>query len=77
MSIRALLVDDERPARRKIARFLEAEPDFEIVGECADGAEAVEAVARLHPDVVFMEMTSASTKCLIGCGRGVRRRTSK
>jgi two-component system, LytTR family, response regulator len=56
MSIRALLVDDERPARRKMARFLEAADDFEIAGEAEDGASAVAAIGRLHPDVVFLDV---------------------
>ncbi|MBZ5601412.1 MAG: LytTR family DNA-binding domain-containing protein [Acidobacteriia bacterium] len=56
MSIRTLLVDDERPARRKMSRFLEAAADFEIVGEAGDGAEAMEAVERLRPDVVFLDV---------------------
>lgn len=56
MSIRALLVDDERPARRKMTRFLEAAPDFEIAGEAGDGAEAIALVARTRPDVVFLDV---------------------
>lgn len=56
MSIRALLVDDERPARRKMARFLQSAPDFEIVGEAEDGEAAVAAIARLAPDVVFLDV---------------------
>ena len=56
MSIRVLLVDDERPARRKMRRFLEAQPDFEIAGEAGDGAEAVANIARARPDVVFLDV---------------------
>jgi two-component system LytT family response regulator len=56
MSIRTLLVDDERPARRKMQRFLDATPDFEVIGEAGDGAEAIAAVARLRPDVVFLDV---------------------
>ena len=36
--------------------ILEAEPDFEVVGEAADGAQAVDAAARLKPDVVLMDV---------------------
>jgi len=56
MSIRTLLVDDERPARRKMLRFLESAPDFEVVGEAENGAEGIAAVERLKPDVVFLDV---------------------
>ena len=56
MSIRTLLVDDERPARRKMQRFLDAASDFEVIGEAGDGAEAIAAIARLRPDVVFLDV---------------------
>jgi two-component system LytT family response regulator len=56
MSIRVLLVDDESPARRKMQRFLDAAPDFEIIGEASDGEEAISAIARLRPDVVFLDV---------------------
>jgi two-component system LytT family response regulator len=56
MSIRTLLVDDERPARRKMRRFLDATSDFEVIGEAADGVEAIAAIARLPPDVVFLDV---------------------
>ncbi len=56
MSIRTLLVDDERPARRKMQRFLDAEADFEVVGEAGDGAEAIAAISRIHPEVVFLDV---------------------
>ena len=56
MSIRALLVDDERPARRKMLRFLESAPDFEVVGEAGDGREALASIERLRPDVVFLDV---------------------
>jgi two-component system, LytTR family, response regulator len=56
MSIKLLLVDDERPARRKMLRFLEAASDFQVVGEADDGAQAIAAVERLRPDVVFLDV---------------------
>ena len=56
MPIRTLLVDDERPARRKMQRFLNAAGDFEVVGEAGDGAEAIAMIARLRPDVVFLDV---------------------
>src|ERR1043166_996726 len=56
MSIRVLLVDDERPARRKMRRFLGSAPDFEVIGEAGDGAEAMEAITRTQPVVVVLDV---------------------
>jgi two-component system LytT family response regulator len=54
--IRALLVDDEAPARAKVRKLLAAEADVEVVGEAADGVEAVAAVGAVAPDVVFLDV---------------------
>jgi two-component system LytT family response regulator len=56
MKIRALIVDDELPARELIAALLRDEPDVEIVGECANGRAAVAAIERLAPDLVFLDV---------------------
>jgi two-component system LytT family response regulator len=55
-TIRALIVDDEALSRQRVRRLLRAERDVSVVGECADGAAAVEAIARLAPDVVFLDV---------------------
>ena len=54
--IRALLVDDEEPARDRLRRLLTEVPDVEIVGEAGDGERAMEEIARLSPDVVFLDI---------------------
>ncbi len=54
--IKVLLVDDQQLIRLGFRLVLEAEPGLEVVGEGADGAEAVEAVRRLRPDVVLMDV---------------------
>lgn len=56
MKIRTLLVDDEDLARAAIRRALETMPDIEIVGECHNGVEAIEAIALLRPDLVLLDI---------------------
>ena len=54
--IRALIVDDEALARRRVARLLAERDDVEIVGECSGGEAAVEAIRRARPDLVFLDV---------------------
>ena len=55
-SIRLLLVDDHTVVRRGLRMVLSLERDLEVVGEAADGREALEQVAQLQPDVVLMDL---------------------
>ena len=54
--IRALIVDDEPPARDQVREFLSAEPDVLVVGESADGADALRQIGALEPDLLFMDI---------------------
>ena len=54
--MRVLIVDDERNGRERLRELLEAEPDVDIVGECGNGRDAVEAIASLTPDLVFLDV---------------------
>lgn len=55
-TIRALIVDDEPIARRGLRQNLQRESDVEIVGECANGREAIAAIKELSPDLVFLDV---------------------
>jgi two-component system LytT family response regulator len=54
--VRALIVDDEPLARRGVVLRLKKFRDVEVVGECGDGASAVEKILELTPDVVFLDV---------------------
>jgi two-component system LytT family response regulator len=54
--VRVLVVDDEELGRRKLAALLARASGVELVGECEDGLAAVEAIARLRPDLVFLDV---------------------
>lgn len=59
--IRVLVVDDHALFRRALAGLLEKEGGFEIVGQAADGGEAVAEAQRLHPDLVVMDVHMPGT----------------
>lgn len=54
--IRTIIVDDEPAARSRIARLLSQDPEMELVTECRNGQEAVEAVNKHRPDLLFLDM---------------------
>ena len=54
--IRALLVDDEVLARLALRQALASHPDIQIVGECGNASEAMQAVAALTPDLLFLDI---------------------
>jgi two-component system, LytTR family, response regulator len=56
MKIRVLIVDDEAHARARIRQALKDQPDFEVIGECANGREALQAIRRDLPDLVFLDI---------------------
>lgn len=55
--IRVLIADDHALLREGLRRVLESEPDIEIVGEAADGADVIEKCRTLRPDVVLMDVS--------------------
>ncbi len=54
--IRVLVADDEPAARRGIGLLLGADPEFRLVGESGDGTETLQAIVRLQPDLVFLDV---------------------
>lgn len=54
--IRVLLVDDEQPSRERLRRLLGGFDDVEIVGEAEDGESALESIAELEPQLVFLDI---------------------
>lgn len=53
---KVLIVDDEPAARRGVRQLLAAFPEFSVVGECRNGAEALAALDALAPDVIFLDV---------------------
>lgn len=56
MTLRALIVDDEPIARRRLKTLLKAEPTVQVAGECEDGESALNAIRALRPDLVFLDV---------------------
>jgi DNA-binding NarL/FixJ family response regulator len=76
MSIRVLLVDDQELVRTGFRMILADEDGIEVVGEAANGREAVDSAARLRPDVIVMDIRMpvmdgvAATRRLVGDDAG-------
>lgn len=72
MNITVLIADDQALIRSGLRAIIESEPGMEVVGEASDGAEAVEAIRRLRPDVALMDIRMprldgvAATRALLG-----------
>ena len=56
LRIRALVVDDEPLAREMVREMLATDPEVEVVGECGNGREAIEAIKTSTPDLVFLDV---------------------
>jgi two-component system, LytTR family, response regulator len=54
--IKALIVDDEPPARRNLRALLKRDPEIDLIKECGNGKEAVSSIRTLQPDLVFLDV---------------------
>lgn len=54
--LRVLIVDDEPLARDRVRAFLRLQENVELIGECGSGPEAIEAIGRDRPDIVFLDV---------------------
>jgi DNA-binding NarL/FixJ family response regulator len=57
VALRILIVDDEKAVRTALGRLLATREEWQVVGEAADGAEAVGKARELRPDIVIMDIT--------------------
>ena len=55
-TINIFLADDHTIVRQGLAKLIEAEPNFKVIGEAKDGRQAVSRVERLNPDIVIMDI---------------------
>ena len=72
---RVLVADDHTIVRQGLRAILESEPDIEVIGEAADGYEAVKKAAALSPDVVVMDVSMPRLNGLEATSRIVREST--
>lgn len=75
--LRILVVDDQALVRSGFVMMLSVEPDIDVVGEAADGAESVEAASRLAPDVVLMDVEMPRLNGIDACRTIVAAGTAK
>lgn len=68
MPVRVLIADDHSVVRQGLRMFLALDPDLEVVGEAADGAEAVRLARSLSPDVVLMDLLMPGTDGITATG---------
>lgn len=56
MNITCIIIDDEKLARELLLEYVQQMPNLQVIGECGKGKEAVEAIDRLKPDLIFLDV---------------------
>ena len=69
MPVRVLIADDHSVVRQGLRMFLKLDPELEVVGEAANGAEAIQMARALKPDVVLMDLLMPGTDGITATGR--------
>lgn len=69
MTIRVVIVDDQKMVRSGFRMIIDSEPDMAVVGEASDGAEAIDVVARTRPHVVLMDIQMPGMDGLVATRR--------
>ncbi|HEX4358574.1 MAG TPA: response regulator transcription factor [Pseudonocardia sp.] len=69
MPVRVLIADDHSVVRQGLRMFLKLDPELEVVGEAADGAEAIRMARALKPDVVLMDLLMPGTDGITATAR--------
>ncbi|MGQ0838340.1 response regulator [Actinokineospora sp.] len=77
MTVRLLLVDDHPVVRAGLRDMLSMEPGIDVVGECADGEDAVRMAAELRPDLVLMDLRMPGTDGVAATARITAAGTAK
>ena len=54
--MKALVIDDEELARKRVLKLLEGVPEIEVLKECSNGKTAIESISKLRPDLVFLDI---------------------
>jgi DNA-binding NarL/FixJ family response regulator len=79
MTVKVLIADDQALVRGGLRKIIDSEPDMRVVGEAGDGVDAVEAAARVKPDVALMDIRmprldgiEATRRIVARAGEGVR-----
>jgi len=56
MKTKALIIDDEAPARGRLRKMLDQEPEVAVIGECSNGPDAITSIRAKRPDVIFLDV---------------------
>ena len=56
MNIKTIIIDDEPLARKRVVKLLEEYPEFKLIAECKNGSDALKAIKKYKPDLIFLDI---------------------